>query len=353
MRNHTWYSLFILISILTGCKKQASESVIHYTSFPTGKELKAITIELDTAIFRYPFRMQAQGDRVIVMDLHNANHYFHLFTYPEFRYVSSFGKRGDAPDEMLAAENFRFVGDQEVEVWTLDSNKSTITRLGFSTSRDSLLHAKAVALDKNLLRPLDFCIYEDSLMIIPDYSGENRFCFVSPAGKLLYKSGQIPTTNLVALNESKPVLSQAWRSFVDYHPRHGIVAAATQLGEVLEIYNYRDSTHTVLIGPNGEPEFQEMNGYAIPAGIMGFSDVQVTDNYIYTVFHGRKFKDMMKNPDKIVDGGQFIYVFDLKGNPVCKYTLDRFVNGLFVDETTQKIYATDVNSNQPLVYFAL
>ena len=353
MKNYKWCSLFVLICVLMGCKKQTDGNIIHYTSFPNEKELKAVTIELDTAIFRYPFRMRAQGDKIIVMDLHNANYYFHLFSYPEFRYISSFGKRGDAPEEMLVAENFRFVGEQEGEVWTLDSNKSKITRLGFSASRDSLLRSKAVALDKKLLRPLDFCMYEDSIMIIPDYSGENRFCFVASSGEILYKSGQIPTSNLVALNESKPALSQAWRSFVDYSPRHGVLAAATQLGEVLEIYNYKDSTHLVLVGPNGEPEFQEMNGYAIPAGIMGFSDVQVTDNYIYTVFHGRKFKDMMNNPDKIVDGGQYIYVFDLKGNPVCKYTLDRYINGLFVDEMAQKMYATDVNSDQPLVSYTL
>lgn len=353
MRNYKWCGLFVLICILMGCKKQVDGKVVHYTGFPIEKELKAVTIELDTAIFRYPFRMRAQGDRIIVMDLHNADYYYHMFTYPEFQYISSFGKRGDAPEEMLMAENFRFVGDQEVEVWTLDSNKSKITRLGFSASRDSLLQTKAITLDKHLLRPLDFCMFEDSTMIIPDYSGENRFCFINPSGELLYKSGQIPTSNQLALTESKPALSQAWRSFVDYNPRHGALVTATQLGEVLEVYNYKDSTHIVLMGPNGEPEFQEMNGYAIPAGIMGFSDIQVTDKCIYAVFHGRKFKDVMKDPDKIVDGGQFVYVFDLKGNPVCKYTLDRYVNGLFVDEAGRKVYATDVNSDQPLIYYNL
>lgn len=343
-------SVIVVWFILAGCQSRP-ENVIVYSKFPVQKELKAVTVELDTAIFRYPFRIRAHGDRIIVMDLHNADYYYHLFDYPGFNYLSSFGKRGDSPDEMLMAENFRFTGDNNPEVWALDSNKSKITRLGFSLSRDSLLKSKAVALDKDLLRPLDFCMYQDSVMIIPDYSGENRFCFVGTSGKLLYKNGQIPTSNQIALNESKPALSQAWRSFVDYNSRHGILVAATQLGEVLEIYNYKDSTHLVLVGPNGEPEFQEMQGYAIPSGIMGFSDIQITDNYIYAVFHGRKFKDMPTDLDKIVDGGQFIYVFDLKGNPVCMYTLDRYINGIFVDEATQTIYATDVNSDQPLVYF--
>jgi len=345
-------ALFIAFLTLIGCQSNQKQT-IHYNNFPEQRELKAITIELDTALFRYPFRMKAHGDKVVVMDLHNANHYFHLFHYPDFAYMSSFGKRGDAPEEMLAAENFRFTSDENATIWTLDSNKSRMTRLGFSSSRDSLLPVKAVALDSELLRSLDFCLYKDDMFIIPDYSGENRFCFVSQEGELLYKNGQIPTSNLVALRESKPALSQAWRSFIDYNPRRGILVAATQLGEVLEIYQDNDSIPQVLIGPNGEPEFQEKNGYAIPAGIMGFSDVQVTDHAIYAVFHGRKFKDMPTDPSKFVDGGQYIYVFDLKGNPKCKYTLDRYINGMFVDEKAQIVYATDVNNDQPLVYFEL
>lgn len=336
-----------------GCQSK-QESVTVYTNFPIQKNLKAITIELDTAIFRYPFRMRAYNDRIIVMDLHNSEYYFHLFDYPDFNYISSFGKRGNSPEEMLMAENFRFVDDKNLEVWALDSNKSKLIRMQFSLFRDSLLISETITLDKDILRPLDFCLYNDSMVIVPDYSGESRFCFVSSrSGELCYKRGQIPNSNQVVLNESQPALSQAWRSFIDYHPHHEVLVTATQLGEVLEIYNYNDSTHIVLIGPNGEPEFREKNGYAIPSGIMGFSDVQVTDHYIYAVFHGRRFKDMLGVTKQFVDGGQFIYVFSLKGKPVCKYILDRYINGIYVDENSRIIYATDVNNDQSLVYFSL
>ena len=55
--------------------------------------------------------------------------------------------------------------------------------------------------------------------------------------------------------------AQAWRSFIDYNPRNGILAAVTQLGEVLEIYNLKDSTHVVRVGLHGEPEFQVADVY--------------------------------------------------------------------------------------------
>lgn len=40
-----------------------------------------------------------------------------------------------------------------------------------------------------------------------------------------------------------------------------------------------------------------------------------------------------------------------KGEPICKYTLDRYVYGIDVDEDKQRITATDVNNDQPIIQF--
>ena len=130
----------------------------------------------------------------------------------------------------------------------------------------------------------------------------------------------------------------------------------TQLGEVVEIYNLKTNTHTVLFGPNGEPKFDTAQNSSIPTGIMGFSDIQVTDNYIYAVFHGTSFKDKIKsyqNGEKPEDGGRYIYVFDLDGNPVRKYTLDHPIYGIDVNEETGTIIATCVMSDNPILEFKI
>lgn len=156
------------------------------------------------------------------------------------------------------------------------------------------------------------------------------------------------------MERSRPALAQAWRSFIDYNPKNGVLATATQLGEVLEIYNLKDSTQVVRIGPHNEPEFKVSQGYGIPVGIMGFSDIQVTDQAIYTVFHGRTFKELSQQPrGKEIDGGQYIYVFSLKGEPLMKYVLDRYIYGISVDEERGVITATDVNSDEPIVEFKM
>ena len=174
-------------------------------------------------------------------------------------------------------------------------------------------------------------------------------------GKWIHSANQIPTENNYE-DIARPALAQAWRSFFDYNPQKGILVMATQLGEALEIYNFTDTTQTVRYGPNGEPQFAISQSEGIPTGIMGFSDVHITDNFIYTVFHGRSFKDIgqaYQRGEDIEDGGRYIYVFDLKGNPVRKYVLDHAIYGIDVDEDTGTILATDVNSNDPILSFKI
>ena len=325
---------------------------IPYTDFPETKNLTACILPMDTAVFRFPFRIKMQGDTVAIMDLHGMDHFIHLFHYPNFSYIISLGKRGDSPEEMLSVENIRWNGHS---LWALDANSSKLTRFGLSLSNDSLLREEAVSLDKEILRGLDFVIYNDSTFIIHDYSGESRFCWVDRTGKLLHKMGIIPTTNEEALKHARPALAQAWRSFIDYNPRNGILATVTQLGEVLEIYNLKDSTHIVRVGLHGEPEFQIAEGYGVPTGIMGFSDVQVTDTVIYAVFQGDTFEEISRKMQKgdMTDGGRYIYVFSLSGEPIRKYVLDHNVYGISVDELNGEIVATDVNSDEPVVKYAV
>ena len=345
-------NILLLLTLLAACATATHEKGMLYTDFPETKELSASTQVLYTALFRYPFRIRVQGDRAVVMDLHGQETFFHLFHYPDFSYLSSFGKLGDSPEEMLSAENIRWNGQS---LWTLDANKSELTRFGFDSSGDSLLRQETVGLDKDILRALDFVTYGDSTFIIPDYSGDSRFCWVNREGKLLRKMGKIPSSNEDALKNARPALAQAWRSFIDYNPENGVLAAVTQLGEILEIYNLQDSTHVVRIGPHGEPKFQVSQGYGIPTGIMGFSDVQVTDSAVYAVFHGRSFKEIAQNARRgiHVDGGKYIYVFSLTGEPLRSYVVDHHVCGISVNEREGIILATDVNKDEPIIKYKM
>lgn len=52
-------------------------------------------------------------------------------------------------------------------------------------------------------------------------------------------------------------------------------------------------------------------------------------------------------------GGHFLYVFDLAGNPVRKYTLDKNILGIHINEKTNTGIATCAESDNPIVTFKL
>ncbi|MDO4181670.1 MAG: BF3164 family lipoprotein, partial [Bacteroidales bacterium] len=105
--------LFFLLPLMVACggnnrpKQTESEEVVNVTETEI---LKGEVIPLDTALFRYAYRIRVAGDRAVMLDLHNPDYYFHVFTYPDFSYLSSFGHRGEGPGEFLGTGNVRFDG---------------------------------------------------------------------------------------------------------------------------------------------------------------------------------------------------------------------------------------------------
>ncbi|MDD4489216.1 MAG: BF3164 family lipoprotein [Paludibacter sp.] len=336
----------IIISLLVTLSA-CSDSVSIKDDF-SGKQCNiSVKVQLSGKVFtRYPFRIRQQDSILFVMDLHGTEFYCHRFSYPEMQAKGSFAPRGSGPSEFLDTENIRF--DSHGNICLLDANRSRIVILD-KTNQDSIGQIKLPA---KLIRTLDFDLVNDSLFVVPDYTGNYRYTLINGEGEIVKNCFSIPVSKKSKV-ASGVSLAQAWRSFLDYNPDNGILAMVTQLGEVLEIYDLKaDSIINIVYGKASEPVFIDKGGYAVPNGIMGYSDVHVGRKNIYTVFWGRTFKDIRNNPNTR-EGGNLIQVFDLKGNPVRQYVLDKYITGFSVDEEAGKIIALDVNSDQPVVEFQL
>ena len=90
--------------------------------------------------------------------------------------------------------------------------------------------------------------------------------------------------------------------------------------------------------------------YGIPAGRMCYYDIQVTEHYIYAIYDGRKFSDIVKEKE-YKQGAKQLRVFDFDGKLRKEYTLDRPVTGIYVDEANHCLLATDVNTDNQIVKY--
>ncbi len=348
-------SLIILLVLMAiyAFTKSSPKTEHSEITFPVTEELQGRVIPIDSVFFRYPYRLEVRGDRVVIEDLHGPDHFYHLFTYPDFRHLHSFGQRGEGPEEMQTVDDFRWNGQT---LWALDNIKSELVRWELNDSRDKMLRTELVKLDKATFRALDIVPYQNNSFLIPNYSGDTRFCQVDRNGKLIKKWGEIPTERKNDLQKYPYAFGYGWRSFIDYSPNTGTLVAATQFGEVLEIWNVKNNTHKVLKGKLGEPEFKILPEYAIPTGAIGHNDIQVTNRFIYVIYRGISIKEDMLAHQKgkpLPQGGKTIRVFSLEGEPLKEYKLDHSVSGIWVMEEAGKLWALDVNSDEPLLEYTL
>lgn len=303
---------------------------------------------IDFVPLRYPFRVKQKNSSLYILDLHGRDYYCFRLSYPNIKVENAFASRGNGPEDFLSVENIRL--NNSGIIYLLDANKETISF--FNSEKDTVYNR--IKLPQELIRSLDFALINDSLFAIADYTGKCRLHIMDSNGKILYQLYHIPTKKKKSNNISGIVLAQAWRSFMDYNPNNGILAMATQLGQVIEIYNLRtNETVNILYGKFGEPQFVSQGGYAIPNGIMGYSDIHVGNKAIYAVFWGTSFKDIQKNPFNTKEGGKIVQVFSLEGKPIKQYTLDRHITGFSIDEKNNKMIALDVNSDNQIVEYQL
>ena len=93
-----------------------------------------------------PFHGAYEGKEMCIRD---RDYFCHVFHYPGFRYFASFGKRGEAPEEMLSAENIRWHGQS---LWGLDAGKSVLTKYDFTSSGCSIVPQKVINMDEMCIR---------------------------------------------------------------------------------------------------------------------------------------------------------------------------------------------------------
>lgn len=349
MKNNLAFILIYFIATLffCGCNFLAREVYPRYADFPEVITLsQAKSISCDSVYLRYPYRMEINGSLAVILDLHPDSCFLHTFTYPEWRYVTSFGSRGEGPEDILSAERVRISSPDSV--WVLDSNRCQITR--WRISNGNAERVEEIPLDDRLIRTLDFCKTADGFLVT-DYTGNYRYHVLDQYGKIKQSVGSIPTEKNIS-DENSMALAQAWRSFMDYNPKNGVLAMVTQLGEVMEIFNLKTGEHHVCYGPGGEPVFSIAQSEAIPKGIKGFNDVVVSDSCIYTVFDGISFKDRIRefrSGKKQPEGGKYVYVFGFDGKQKERIELFNSAFGLSVLEG--ELLTTSTDADVPLYVY--
>ncbi|TRT95357.1 MAG: hypothetical protein EWV61_22415 [Microcystis aeruginosa Ma_AC_P_19900807_S300] len=145
----------------------------------------------------------------------------------------------------------------------------------------------------------------------------------------------------------------SWKSahegFVYTNPSQSKAIIACRYTDQIEIFNLDDSTSKIIQGPeNYKPEFTPIKvlGGDISARTSktrtAFASGFVTEKHIYLLYSGKLSNEKNTYQTK------YIFVYDWKGNPIKKITLDNEVSSIAITNNEKTIYAFDASSGNIL-----
>ena len=322
------WGLCLLFS-LAGCKETAPQVEEIYL------EGHAVFEEMDGPYMRLPYRVGIEGGRMVLLDLASDSMFYHVYSYPEIAYLYSIGKKGDGPNEMVLPTPFQLYGKQFV---FLDGAKSELHYYQRADSGKMELTRKW-----NLEMPLtvDFAVVDDTTVVVENMNGDSRLIEITPTQRI--KKFKISCEE----ENGEANTARLWRSLMDYDAMTGYVVMATQMGDVLEIYDLKeDSVKKVVTGETGTPRVEQQ--------IEGYHDVKWKDGCIYALYSGRSKDELNKKfnaGQREPDGGNLIKVYSSDGLLLKLYHLDSYINGFTFDK--DKIVGITSNSDSPVILFEL
>ncbi|MDR1340906.1 MAG: TolB-like 6-bladed beta-propeller domain-containing protein [Prevotellaceae bacterium] len=320
---------FLFLSVILSCSTEDKVNMI---------ELKGTNIETDLPFTKYPIRIGLDSSNIVVLDLASDSCYYHVASYPDYKYSYSIGRRGNGPGEIQLPTPFQM---NEGYLFLYDGTKGNLFSINLIEKQNADL--KFFTHFDSIITCTDFVCINDSTVILGDLSGENRLLYAtsqSVTGKIKFPSE--------LMKEEDASRGYIWRSYMSMNNELRKIALATQFGEVIEIVDMDDYSIKRAIGKGGVPVSASIQ-------INGYYDVKWRKNEIYALYSAITEYEIrqQRSQDQYIVGGDLIHVFNQDGQKIKTYHLDTLICGFTIDEKNNLLIGITPNNNHPIYIFNL
>ena len=207
--------------------------------------------------------MALKDSLAVILDLHPEKCFLHAFTYPDWKHVTSFGKRGEGPDDILSAERVRICSPYSV--WVLDRPVQA-HRTRWRISNGNAERVEEINLDERLNTRVWTSARLTRDFWATDNTGNYRYHALDQCGKIMQSVGHVPSEKSID-DSDKVALAQAWRSF------NGLQSPKRNTGNGYPAWrSHRDiqseNRRSILIMVHmGNPCFHISQGYGLPSAM--------------------------------------------------------------------------------------
>jgi hypothetical protein len=291
------------------------------------------------------------GDYLILLDTQPVKKKGKIQVYNkrELKFISSSGFSGSGPGEIQTPINLSIIPSDSLKFSIYDLALRRLT-IFYLSSNGIIKPIKMVNLkyglpyspitDDTLIFSLDFNIDSDNRITVYDMSG-NR---INTIGKLL-----------PGLRKGVPIQvhQTASQGRLKLTPSGNFLVVTANYSDIIDIYDKKGHLVSRFRGPlNLTPKYSVSlrNGVPVMAidvekAIWGYVNIDLTDDYIYARFSGKKFKEH--------GDGKYVHVYDYNGKFIKSYILDREVYDIAVDQEAKFLYAIQIYPKPLIVVYEI
>ena len=327
-RSYVGVLMIIIFILCTSCQ---NEKDVISKNFPIEKQLKSIKIPTERI---FDIKSVSVVDSSIIFLSEKADTIFHVYSLPELSFVSSFGIRGEGPNEFFLPS---IVPNNSSHLY-VHSNLNMLKKMNIYAAKDT-----GFMLDEYYLDNVLFGVARN-LSIIND--------------SILYYMEETPhQMKMISydLKTGKPILSRRVRVKEDHgshfdYANNGFmtvnantVAYAYLYQNKIDFMNLDFSLRNTLMGQQSEIKIGR-NG--LDNSIFYYVDGYVGEENFYFRYLGCSLND-----SKSQKKGSIIEVYDKDGNPLIRYHLDFNIFRFVVDEKNLKIYAVSEDDEDAILMY--
>ncbi|MDH6312790.1 hypothetical protein M2137_001565 [Parabacteroides sp. PFB2-10] len=312
-------------------------------------ELTGSQLVLDTEPFKVSEpEMLVKDDYFLMQNLNvsgeNPGMYM-LFRLPDFQYITSFGIRGNGPNEFLYPHIFP-TGKEDALSYVYESSRKELYEANFAGELTSV----GVEFEK-----VPKAVRSDIYGFATD-DDTYYYTEIVPRGRAFFRAKMVgdslQTEQLYNISFSEK--HKSWSAYIgDFlaHPEGKRLVYAYKYFKRILFYDTETGvTKAVDFNKEGVVAANDIVTLG-PDNVTFYWGASCSADYIYLTYSGRTPIQVTKENSE-GDGYIFVEQFDWHGNPVRKYKLDHW-GPTVVDEKNQRIYQLSYLYDDPLFVYKL
>lgn len=288
---------------------------------------------------KYPIQIDKIDTFLIVRDMVNPKAFLHLFS-TSGKFIRSFGNLGNGPGEITTTTPF--ISDKKNKTIQVFNNHKVITYNIPDLADQKQKYFEEKILPFNVNFPINRTIeYTPDVYLHVGFTSKMRICITSQDSIFTRYYHWLPVLNT---NDTDiPIAVMSYNDHVNLKPDKTKFIQATYIGAVFEIFSIDQKTIKPICNRKiFKPVYKIVNAdlHAVSwyeDTTIGFDNISVTDNFIYTLLSGKKGEDLLDLEAENAFSKN-ITIFNWNGNVEKIIQTDKMLFSITPDEENNTFY---------------